>query len=166
MVSEVYRQDLGISKELWRKIYFDKSIVSDQDRAFLEWFYKEHGGKASASEITKPYGKHPNSYNRKVGALGKRVANYFNIENIPQKKDGKKEWWNVLFYGENQAKFIWELRPELRETIEECKNIYIIDEGVRLPKGYEYIEGNIRSVTLNKYERNTLARKECLDYYG
>lgn len=165
MVSEIYRQDLGISKEMWREIYFDKNIISDQDREFLEWFYKEYEGKASASQLTKPYGKHSSSYNRKVGALGKRVANYFNIENIPQKKDGKKEWWNVLFYGENKEKFIWKLRPELKEVINFYKDTHI-NGGVRYPKGYEYAEGKIKSITLNKYERNTLARKECLEYYG
>lgn len=160
-----YRDDIGITKEKWEEIYFNKEIIKEKDREFLEFFYSK-GGKASATDLTVPYGESSSKYNKRVGNLGKRIARYFNIEKIPKREDGKPQWWNILFYGERREKFIWELRPELREVIAKLKDTIIIDEEVKLPYPYNKIEGGIKSVILNKYERNTKARKECLDYYG
>ncbi|MGL4875338.1 MAG: HNH endonuclease [Clostridium sp.] len=159
-----YKNDLGVTKDMWKEIYFDDDVIKEEDRKFLEEICFEYNGKASATEMTKPYGIHTSSFNSRVGALGKRVANYFNIKNIPCTAENKKEWWNVVFYGEKKENFIWELRPELREVIKGYENIYDTDK-VKIPDG-EYIEGRIKSVLLNQYERNTLARKVCLEHYG
>lgn len=62
-------------------------------------------------------------YNSAVGQLGKRIAKYLKI-GPPRQKDDKEKYnyWHVMFLGtigNETGHFIWILRPELKEAIDE-----------------------------------------------
>lgn len=117
--SRSYDDEFGVTKEMWKSIYYNEEIFKEKDRELLELIY-EKGGMVSATEITIPYGLKRAHYNIQVGKLGRRVGEHFNI-NIAQRRNGTTPWWHVIFYGKKENDYKWEMRPELIELIKENK---------------------------------------------
>lgn len=61
---------------------------------------------------------------------------------------------NDLFYSENKGSGVWGLRNYQLPIIAE----EVIDKNL--------IEGSVKTIAINAYERNIKARKKCIEYYG
>ena len=58
--------------------------------------------------------------NSKIGRLGKQILKKYNIKQS-EREDGSKRFWDFFFTGYFKGTFfIWKLRPELKEALEEC----------------------------------------------
>lgn len=118
-----YNEKINISKEQWKELLLDKSVVRDSDKKLILRIYIKENHRVSATELSKEEGVHPSSYNGPVGYLGKRIIEHLDIDIPWLKADGEeKNYWHVLFLGRQgleSSHFEWELRPELKSAIDE-----------------------------------------------
>ena len=74
-----------------------------------------------AKAMKLPY---PVTVNWEVALLAKRIIQLSgNKSEIERRKNGTIRWWTVLFTGRFTSKpraFIWTLRPELEQAVNEC----------------------------------------------
>ncbi|MEW6063992.1 HNH endonuclease [Desulforamulus profundi] len=177
-----WNDKVDITKEQWKNILVDERLVKPYNLDLILMVYNEPNHMATATDIAIKNGQSPKSYNSNVGQLGKRIAKYLGIEAPRQKHDSTKfNYWHIMFLGarhKNGKNFLWILRPELKEAIDELiieKRLSILDtmdEYVKMP--YEInkqqeeslFEGAMKKITVNAYERNPKARKLCLEKYG
>ena len=176
-----WNDKVDITREQWKELFLNKHIMKDFNRDLIMKVYKKHNCMATATEIAKEEGKTPSSYNSAVGYLGKRIAKYLNIEVPRQKIDKTKfNYWNIVFLGarqKNTGHFLWILRPELKEAIDELiqehniilkeaeKEIIMLPEEIQADQLQKIIEGAKYKITVNAYERNPKAKKKCIEYY-
>ena len=105
--------------------------------------------------------------NALVGKLGKRIAQHFNI-NL-EREDNSPGWWRIISNGEYiDNKFNWKLKTEL---IEALIDLHLLEEDSSklypeiVSKEFEYYEGSVKKVEINIYERNYIARNECIKHF-
>lgn len=177
-----WNDKLNITKEQWKELFLNENIIKEFNRDLILKIYEKSNCMATATEIANDEGRKPNSYNFAVGALGKRIAHYLNIEPPRQKEDNTKfNYWHVLFLGAVENKtghFLWILRPELEIAIDELiqenkisfeikytKEVTIIPEEITEEQSQKLKEGAKYKIIVNAYERNPKARNECIQYY-
>jgi len=176
-----WNDPISIDKEQWKRMFLNIDLVKSFNKELILRIYDKPNCMATATEIAKDMGQQPNSYNSAVGQLGKRIAKYLKIEPPRQKEDKEKyNYWHVMFLGavENETgHFIWILRPELKEAIDELisenkieifsdnKECLSTPEEISLQHIPNLKERAKYQITVNAYERNKEARKLCIDYY-
>jgi len=111
----------GIDKDKWIELWSDSTIFNDISKEVISCFLAFEDG-ATCTQVSKVYGKNGNYYNGTSKALADRivkagVCNYC--------KDGEKErFFPILYTGKRAGSdvdgdYMWKLRPELREALEE-----------------------------------------------
>lgn len=125
---------------------------------------------ASASQLSELMNtKLHTVINLSFARIAKKISKHVN-KLPPIRKNGTFRWWCILADGELKGKyFIWTLKNELVEAIEELKfyfpeEIYFeeqISENIKI-----YNEGAVKQITINAYERNPIARNKCIEHYG
>lgn len=109
----------------------------------------ELSGKATLTEI---YNKVAELYPKLATGTYQNTIRARIYENSSDSKHFKGI--NDLFYSENKGDGIWGLRSyqflKIAEEVDD-KNL---------------VEGSLRTISVNAYERNAKARKKCIDYYG
>lgn len=119
-ISSDYNFSTGISKEQWKEILDNKDILHPSQVAILrKWLY--FGGASSCKNMADRFGDSPYSYTSAVVSMGKRVQQYTGCY-YDTRNDGKNtpKWWNIPFIGHDDgAHFVWSMRPELKEAMEE-----------------------------------------------
>ena len=101
--------------------------------------------------------------------LAKKLAQASGVE-PPRRNDGSRRWWQIVATGRQvDGRFYWKMRPELRKAIADdgqvtalspiYPDVLDIDHGTLL-------EGAGVKVVVNSYERNPVARRRCIEYYG
>ncbi len=107
--------------------------------------------------------------NGAIGQAGRKV-----YEALGRHPDGLEQgtfqWWHVIATAESRSNtdgFVWKLREEVAEALEYFgltrtgqKTADEVNEQNR------FLEGTVRVVRVNAYERNPVARSRCLQYYG
>ena len=138
----------------------------------LQVLYSSDGYQASAGKIGRALGntgKNPSSLlNAEMGRWGKRVANKYPVK-FTRREDGTFRKWDIFFDGWQEKKeFIWKLRKEIIIAIETLGLIGEVQYAEELPADTtnKFYEGAKRIITVNSYERNTQARKKCIQNYG
>lgn len=82
---------------------------------------------------------------------------------------GEYEWWHVIATGEHTDGhgFVWQLRQEVVAGLQACG---FKASGDPLPNEVSHseqlVEGAVRQVTVNAYERNPVARARCIEAHG
>ena len=113
-----------ISKDDWKKLLADDKIFTDKSKIFLKRLLHK-GGEATCADLAKEYGRTASFYIGIEQGLANRILKEKKIDPIT---DGNREWkFPVLFLGrhvdkskdENSGDYIWKLRPELKEALEE-----------------------------------------------
>jgi len=106
--------------------------------------------------------------NRIYGEIGHFLSDALN--RLPsQRKDATYRWWRLLSSGEEKNKrFHWVMYPNLAKALEELgmassSAIYFPEE---VSESSIFVEGAVRKVTVNAYERNAEARSKCINQYG
>ena len=113
-----------ISKDDWKKLLTDDKIFTDKSKIFLKRLLHK-GGEATCADLAKEYGRTASFYIGVEQGLANRILKEKKLDPIT---DGNREWkFPVLFLGrhvdkskdENSGDYIWKLRPELKEALEE-----------------------------------------------
>lgn len=147
-----------------------ENFFTENEMKVLIGFYSLENCEATAPKLAKYLGyNHFLPINGIVGKLGKRVAKELNLP-LRRRENGTEAGWDVILEGEDQKEgFLWRLKNPIVEAFREMEyeemeiDISITEE---LPKGIELYEGLKQTITVNKYERNKLARAICLEKHG
>ena len=116
---------LPITKEQWLDILKDDSITTSNARYALYAFYFLDGRQGSCTDVAAKFGKVYSFYNASVMNFGKAVTNKFGDFQIIDKK-GEINYWSMPMgkgWNGKGGHFVWQLRPELVEAMQE----YIIE---------------------------------------
>lgn len=174
----LFNEVIDIGKNQWKEVLINENITFDSNKILVKRIYNKIDYMATAKELTEEEGKYGSSYNSPVVAWAKRIIKYFNIE-APRSFDDSSEfsYWHVLFLGAKEIEtgnFLWILRDELREAIDELidEDIWdnnIITSSCEMPEEIsieEVInEGARKVITVNSYERNKRAVNICIQHY-
>jgi len=177
----IYRENLDISAEHWLGLLKDNIVFKDDDIALVKALYNCRGCREKASVLAAILGVsgHP-VLNLQIGRLGKRIVDRLPDVKFPSRENGSIRYWHIPFWAEDAEKkgqYIWELRPELKEAIEQLlatgktilvdsKENTMIAEEIPEEELKSLFEGAKKQITVNAYERNPQARKVCIEYYG
>lgn len=144
-------------------------ILGAADRRVLEALFLCANHSASAGELAKILGATAVvQINGAIGRFGRKVLDELGTH--PDRlAPGEFQLWTVIATGhsEQDRGFVWTLREEV---IQGLLASGFASYGDTLPNevfGSEaLIEGAVRQITVNAYERNPVARARCVDAYG
>ena len=171
MKDEKYYRPLPFTADDWYSSLTDGSIFKESDIEFVTALYHFPNSKATATDIAVEMGVMYPSLNLKEAAIVKRITKRKPNVDYPKRKDGRYRYWNTLFYGEDAEKkgtFYWQLRDDLKEALTR----YLQQEPVQIAQEISHAEAEVlyeeakTTITVNRYERNETARKQCLAHYG
>jgi 5-methylcytosine-specific restriction protein A len=146
-----------------------KNKLNDLQLAILSAQYWAPDHTAGAAELGKVVGYHLAVVNGQYGRLGHLIADEIGFK-PDQREIGTYRWWAVLAEGwyDSENRFIWRMHQEVALALEELgwmqHKAEHISEEVTVPDNL--IEGAVRQITVNSYERNPMARKKCIEHYG
>lgn len=106
--------------------------------------------------------------NAAMGQVGRKIFNLLRShpDGLP---DGEFEWWHVIATGEHVPNlgFVWSLRDEVVDALLACGMSSTGTTGPdEVSSQFKYVEGAVRSVVVNAYERNPVARARCIAAHG
>ncbi|MBX3183865.1 MAG: HNH endonuclease [Polyangiaceae bacterium] len=144
---------------------------TSQQLDILSMFCAAPGSKLRAGDIAKRMGlSHHAPVNSAVVQLARALSKAAGVS-PPVRPDGRKRWWAVIADGRSaRGRFVWRLRPALRDALlaegicaeDEAAAAHTTDE--RQTAGL--FEGALKTVRVNAYERNQVARARCIEHYG
>jgi 5-methylcytosine-specific restriction protein A len=161
---------MNITKEQYKQALRTKGVLKERSIELLQLLNDSPNCQATSPQLAELLGyKSFSPVNALVGQLGKRIAGVLGIQS-PDIEPGRPSWWNIIAHGETIADgFAWTLKEELLEALIELdlfedsdKNLY--PEIVATDP--ELFEGKATQVSVNAYERNTVARRICIQHYG
>lgn len=116
-----YTCDIGITKEEWKEILSDTTLLNNSYKDALIKFYKEPDHKATCKALGEKYSISAQSLNGTITAFAKAVQrrlNRFEVIGI----DGNPTYWIIPMTGKYIGEYFeWTLRKELVMAIEEAK---------------------------------------------
>lgn len=148
---------------LWPRLHRSKQQM-------LEYQYHAPNHAITATQLAElvHYNNH-GPVNLHYPTIGRRIAK--KLGKLPeQRQNGTYRWWNVLSTGIPAGKdgWLWIMRPELALALEELELVTVEERSI--PEEVEetekgHLEGAVRLITVNAYERNTTARNRCVAYH-
>jgi 5-methylcytosine-specific restriction enzyme A len=161
-----------LSKIQWAEILQNNRITNDLDLSIFQAIYSFENHRAYASQIgliLGNRGKTPHSpLNLEIGRYAKRIAEYYEV-GFTIRSNQKYKYWDLFFNGWNEGKFfVWQLKADLVEALKETELTGTEFKPEEIPES-EYVdlyEGAKKIVIVNAYERNSRARKVCINYWG
>jgi len=155
----------------WTEILLDSGITNEFDISMFQALYSFEKYKAPASQIGMILGyngKNPSApLNSEIGRYAKRIAKFYDI-NFTQRSTRKFKYWDLFFNGWEEGRFfIWQLKNELIEALEETGLTGEVQYAEEIPVKQTslLIEGIKKTIIVNTYERNPRARQECLKHW-
>ncbi len=162
-------KQVQISKELFKTILQDSETTKSGDLQLLQTIYSFDNHEASATDLAKTLGyKDKIVANAIIGRFGKRIAEKYGVQR-EQLENGSYVTYTLFFNGHwEDAFYIWELKPELIQALEELSlNTISHEKEIQNSETQKtFTEGTATEVTLTRYERDPKARTECIKYYG
>jgi 5-methylcytosine-specific restriction protein A len=166
-----------ITTAQWEDMLQNKDIFRKESLELVKIWYEQIGYQSNHVEIFSKYSQYNNSgpLNLAVGRLGKRIINYLNTFEIIR-EDGESFYWILPFkgwyeYDSNNRHFVWQLREELIQAIENLNLFKEIDLSydndlisVTHIKGQN--EGKKTQYYTTRYERNAKNRKKAIKSQG
>ncbi|MDD3468721.1 MAG: hypothetical protein PHE53_01930 [Thermoguttaceae bacterium] len=162
-----------ISVDRWKNILRDTDAVPEKMYDILRLLYACGDHSSFASVIAEKLGYRGHSgVTSTVVACVKRIAKRYDVTltKVPNGKDSyKDQWWDFFFRGWWEGSlFRWTLKENLVQAMEELdkRDPAALSEewSSDLPETFQ--EGAKRSITVNAYERDPLARAVCIQKYG
>lgn len=109
----------------WMELLQDPTVFTPGSLQIMKRM-KDYGGQATCKQLSLKYGESSNFYNGGSSALARRVAEKTGCPLMADSKDkvNTVRWWPVLYLGKEadnstEGNFIWKLRPELFEALEQ-----------------------------------------------
>jgi predicted HNH restriction endonuclease len=126
------------------------------------------GNELSAGQIARLLGlAHHAGLNSAIVGLAKTLTRAVGVE-PPKRANGTPRWWHVVAEGRHgDDRFLWRLRPTLRDAailagFGACTDAAFPEESAANP----LFEGALKTVRVNAYERNPVARRRCIEHHG
>lgn len=179
MISIIYKEvkaewkdDIGISVGQWVLLLNDRTIFREDDLELLKLIFNCEGHMATASQLARILNiPHHAPLNSQIGRLGQRIVKSLEIEPPKQKVGKGYNWFNVPFWGiETELGYHWILRPELKTAMDTLDQCELALEKIEYFAGDDIVtqlhEGAKVQAYVNRYERNPVARRKCLEYHG
>ncbi len=156
----------------WVEILQNEEITKPTDLEIFQTMYDFPNQAASASQVgiilgskdKKPAGR----INLNIWRLAERISKDYDI-NLSVRKNKKYKYWDLFFNGWDEGSlFIWQLKPELKTALEETEltGEECYPEEIVEDKSDKFYEGLKRSISINKFERNTTARRKCIEHWS
>lgn len=142
---------------------FLKGKISRHQQLMLKLNYNAKSHTLTSKKLAKELGyNHHGSANLHYGKLASKIGEILKIEKMPTEKIGI-----FVFFFKLNEEWNWILKPEVCQALEEL-NWVELQEFVHPEEvlGSELTEGTSKSVSVNIYERNPIARSACINYYG
>ena len=169
---ENYHTGTTLTKDEWINVLSDPELTKPLDIDILQVMYSFEDRKASASQIGLILGiegKYASSpLNLEMGRWGKRVAEKYQIR-FTRRADGSLRKWDIFFNGwQEDRRFKWQIKQELVEALETLELTGEEQYPEELPRelNERLFEGARRTISVNSYERNSKARRLCIQKYG
>lgn len=132
-----------LTKEEWTELLINQHVFNDKSIVLMGCF-KDIGGVATCTDLSKKYGRAANYYLTTSWNLAKRVISEHGIE-MPNGERGNEKYWPVLYLGRIASKdeaggYIWKLRPELQAALDEYdfSGIKLIEEKTDMDENINY----------------------------
>ncbi len=156
----------------WIRILQDKEITRDINILILKIMYAQDEYQISSGQIGLHLGSKDkntaSNVNREISGWGDRIQQKLPLE-LSIRKNGKSRRWDIFFEGHKDRKFfIWKIRNELVEALDELNltgEIKFPDE-IPIKDISKIFEGAQKTIIVNSYERSAKARELCIMYYG
>jgi len=173
----IYSAYIDITVDEWKQMLNNKSIFYDEALEMIRYWYEQPDYQATSKEIMLRYNiaLKGTPFNGYVIGLGKRIIKYLNRFEIIG-TDGNSSYFILPFEGWHEdynpsKNFIWKLRDELVQAIEELgifseieynnydeyENINIIENTPEGKKKVRYV---------SKYERSNKNRHLAIKIHG
>lgn len=160
---------MNITKEQYLFALTQNGVLNERRIEVLLAIYEFENCKATSKQIGQALGKKLGSINLSFGTLGHKISDVLDI--LPEKHKGPKKrfmWWTLLAEGEYDTKgFNWILKTNLIDALIELgyfSSKKIIPEELN-EQEFNIYEGAKRKIIVNSYERNSRARKICLQHH-
>ncbi len=137
----------------------------------LKIFYEQPKHMASHKELKVKYGLSTGKLNGAISnSIAKRINKEYGI--FPQKRINGKgyNWFTLVANGWQEEYFIWQLKPELVKAMkilydDDKQSLkYVVENETK--ENFKYYEGRMSTKLTRYYERNSEARKKCLEING
>jgi 5-methylcytosine-specific restriction protein A len=120
------------------------------------------------SELAEIRGGRP-AVNSRYPKLGRALCDVLGI--LPElRPDDTRRWWSVWSIGWQASHgFVWQMAPAVAEALErlgwvEVRPAFSMAEEVT--RAGVLVEGALRTITVNAYERSQEARLQCIEAHG
>jgi 5-methylcytosine-specific restriction protein B len=159
----------NLSVEDWVKLINNSKIFTPLSLQILQQI-RECGGQASCKQLSVKYGRAIAAYVGGVTGLARRIMKETGCE--PCKEGHGANWWTILFVGkfseEEKNIYIWKLRDELAEALEQ---VYPSEPTVTTDSIEKYSKNDFLNdvyMTEAKYDRlvSVLQRKKNIILQG
>jgi len=151
----------------WANILADSELTNELDISIFQALYSFEDNKAYASEIAEILETTHPPLNLEIGRYAKRIAAKYDI-NFTQRENEQDKFWDLFFNGWDEGtKFVWQLRPELKNALIKTNLTGDISYPEELPPNIDadFYEGLKKTITVNSYERNSKARELCVKHW-
>jgi len=110
-----------ISKDTFVEILQDKQLLRTDDLKIFQTIYSLDNQEASATDLARIIGwTDKGAVVGRIVGLGIRIIKKYDIQQR-EREDGSKVFWDFFFTGYDKGTFfIYKLKPELKEALEEC----------------------------------------------
>ncbi|MBI5669955.1 MAG: HNH endonuclease [Chloroflexi bacterium] len=145
------------------------SKMTEQDREMLRIQYTAPERTISPQQLAVAinYNNYP-IINRMYGHLGRLLSDYLGTPPDTY-DDGNPVWFTCLSdYKRTDYGIVWTMWPAVASALEELNIVKKTEEALpeEVYPGFQYVEGAVRQITVNAYERDPKARRDCIKYYG
>ena len=161
---------MELSIEQYKNALLSEGILKERSLELLSALYDAPNCEATAQQLASVLAYNGFApVNALIGKLGKRIAYFHGLT----KEDIKTEftgWWQLVANGkETENGFTWWLKENLFDALVEL-NLLQENEIKIFPETLspleELSEGKKKTITVNAYERNSVARNMCISHYG
>jgi 5-methylcytosine-specific restriction protein A len=167
-----------VTKSQWKDILQNNKIAHELDIKTVLVVFNNLQHRTTATEIAEILGE--KDFHVISGgniSFSRRICKNLNIK-PPKNSDGGNRWWTIPYWGSpvGNGKYYYILRPELKKAIEELisegkisnnpQEKSTIAEEISEKEALYLFEGAKKQITVNAYERNPEARRECIKIYG
>lgn len=173
-----YKDESLVTKSQWKDILQNNEIARELDIKTVLVVFNNILHRSTATEIAEILGeKDFRTISGGNMSFSRRICKNLNIK-PPKNSDGGNRWWTIPYWGSQvgDGKYYYILRPELKEAIEElisegqinniAHEVITIAEEISEKEAVHLFEGAKKQITVNAYERNPVARRECIKKYG
>lgn len=159
----------SITKGQFKRALSSEGVLKDRSLELLALINDAPSCRATARQLAQIFGYEDFApVNALIGNLGKKIAKHLGLR-LPDRPSNSPGWWRIIATGQYTPEgFAWSLRTELLEALNDL-GLLVDRENEPFPDAVipsKLTEGAVRQITVNAYERNSTARRLCINHHG